>query len=67
MVSDKPVQSHWFSPQTLKGLKAFLLKARLSVLIIHTAPEVSGEDVLGCNEQLFAEVSSLRRAVGQQL
>lgn len=35
--------------------------------IIHTATEVSGKDVLGCNEQLFAEVSSLRGAVGQQL
>lgn len=33
----------------------------------HTAPQVGGEDVLGCDEQLLAEVSRLRRAVGQQL
>lgn len=32
-----------------------------------TAAEVCGQDVLGCNEQLLAQVSSLRGAVGQQL
>lgn len=34
---------------------------------IHTATQVGCEDVLGCNEQLLAEVSSLGGAVGQQL
>lgn len=34
---------------------------------VHTATQVSREDVLGCDEQFLAEVSSLRGAVGQQL
>ena len=32
-----------------------------------TAAQVCGEDVFGSDEQLFAEVSSLRRTVRQQL
>lgn len=34
---------------------------------IRTATQVSCEDVLGCNEQFFAEMSGLRGAIGQQL